>query len=224
MLAVLACARAAWADDFAVGDRVHIGNAGKEGTVLAVGQRLTDGGTYLKVHVDGAAYPAEVGLMYDSMVAQVTVVGHGGARDAAAVVPASPVAVGAAADSRPPGHVAPSAEACKQAIRANYPAAGDDQAITVTFLAFEISDGGAYTATYAGDLQAPYGRGHVVQAMSVHARYRVLTHYADPNADDLSRTYDAKFKCYDTAATGELIAEMTERLPGGEHATYIPKR
>jgi hypothetical protein len=57
----------------------------------------------------------------------------------------------------------------------------------------------------------------------IHAKFTVLTHYADPKAPDELRTYDAQYMCYRTATTGELIVEMTSRVPGGETPTYIKK-
>lgn len=62
-----------------------------------------------------------------------------------------------------------------------------------------------------------------MQAAPIHAKYTVLTHYADPLAPDELRTYDAQYMCYRTATTGELVVEMTSRLPGGETPTYIKK-
>ena len=209
------------AADFAAGDRVHIASANKDGTVLAVGQKMMDGGTSIKVHVDGAAYPSDVGIAYDSAMSQITVIGHGASPSKFTANP-SPQGGGVNSNSRPPGHVAPSAASCQQAIRANYVATGDDQAINVKFSVFQILGNGSYESVYKGDNMLG-ARGHVMQALSIHAKYSVLTHFADINADDQLRTYDANFKCYNTATTGELIAEITDRLDGAEHATYIKK-
>lgn len=222
-LALAATATAALAADFQVGDRVHIGLNGKDGTVLSVGQKLMNGGTYIKVHVDGAAYPADVGLNYDTMVAQVSVIGHAGSGARMAPPPPRPAAGGVVGNNRPPGHVPVSVANCQQAIRANYITTGDDQTIQVNFLAFQNLGMGPYESVYKGDKMLG-AHGHVMQAMRIHAKYTVLLHFADPLADDQLRTYDANFRCYVTVTSGELIAEMTDRLPGGEHATYIHKR
>jgi hypothetical protein len=225
LLALAAFSTTAVAADFTVGDRVHIAQAGKDGTVLAVGDKMMDGGANIKVHVDGAAYPADVGIMYDTAMARITVIGHGAGNAARAAAPrARPPQMGTVvANNRPPGHVPPSVANCQQAIRANYVATGDDQTIQVTFLAFENKGSSAYESVYKND-KILGAHGHVMRAMSIHAKYQVLTHFADPLADDQLRTYDGNFKCYDTATTGELVAEMTDRLGGGEHATYIKKR
>ena len=222
-LAFAASATAALAADFQVGDRVHIGLNGKDGTVLAVGQKLMNGGTYIKVHVDGAAYPTDVGLMYDTAAAQVSVIGHGAPGGRMATGPARPAPGAVAGNNQPPGHVPVSVANCQQAIRANYITTGDDQSIRVTFLTFQNRGISAYESVYKGDKMLG-AHGHVMPAMSIHAKYTVLLHFADPLADDQLRTYDANFRCYDTATSGELVAEMTDRLPGGEHATYIKKR
>ncbi|HYM31864.1 MAG TPA: hypothetical protein VEU47_11215 [Candidatus Cybelea sp.] len=226
------------AADFQVGDRVMVGSTRSSGTVIEIGQALTDGGTMVKVHLDSMspAFP-NVGVWYDSLVSKVTVVGGGAAPAPAAPAPpqpappapqdqkgalpppAAPPAVGS--NTAPPGKVPVSAQACMQAIRANYPPAGADQTITVNFQTIQISGPQSYTATYANDNN---GVGHTVQASPVHAKYTVLTHFADPSADDILRTYDANYMCYRTATTGELIVEMTSRVPGGETPTYIKKR
>lgn len=209
---------------FNVGDRVHIGQSGKDGTVLGVGVKMMDGGTYIKVHVDGAAYPANVGVMYDTAMAQITVIGHAGAANAAKAAPPRGNPMGAVtANNQPAGRVPPSAANCQQAIRANYVTTGDDQTINVKFLGFAASGPSSYESVYKGDHMLG-ARGHVMQALTIHAKYQVLLHFADPLADDQLRTYDAKFKCYNTVQTGELIAEMTDRLPGGETAQYIHKQ
>ena len=80
-------------------------------------------------------------------------------------------------------------------IRANYVTTGDDQTIRVVFSNFQITGRGAYESVYKGDSMLG-ARGHVMQALSIHAKYQVLLHFADPLADDQLRTYDANFKCY----------------------------
>jgi hypothetical protein len=195
--------------------------------VIEVGQQLADGGTMVKVHLDrlGPGFPT-VGSWYDSAMSRVTVTGGGAApaaapRRAPAPVRAQPVAARPAPFiPNPPGNTASSA-VCQQLIRANYPPGGADQTITVAFQAFQMSGPRPYVATYANDAN---GVGHTVSASPVHARYTVLTHYADPQADDELRTYDAQFMCYKSAAGGGWVVEMVSRLPGGETAQYIHKR
>ncbi|HEY1752606.1 MAG TPA: hypothetical protein VGG29_15215 [Caulobacteraceae bacterium] len=108
---------------------------------------------------------------------------------------------------------------CQQLIRANYPPGGADQTITVNFLSFQIGGPQRFEAVYANDAG---GRGHTVNAWPVHARYTVLTHFADPYADDTLRTYDAQYMCFQLPAHGWLV-EMISRAPGGETAQYIHK-
>ena len=110
---------------------------------------------------------------------------------------------------------------CQNLIRANYPPGGADQTITVNFLAFALSAPKAHEAIYANDIQGAHG--HTVQAWPVHAKFTVLTHYADPYADDQLRTYDAQYMCYRSAKGGWVVEEIS-RLPGGETAQYIHKR
>ncbi len=207
-----------------------VGSTGDAGSVIEVGQQMADGGTMVKVHLDrlGAGFP-NVGAWYDSAMSRVTVTGHGAApaapaprRGAApAPAPARPVAARPApAIPNPPGTTA-SAAVCQQLIRANYPPGGADQTITVTFLSFQMSAQRPYEAVYANDWN---GKGHTVSAAPIHAKYTVLTHYDDPQADDELRTYDAQFMCYKSAAGGGWVVEMVSRLPGGESAQYIHKR
>lgn len=214
---------------FAVGQRVVVGSTGDQGTIIEVGQPMADGGTMLKVHLDklGAAFPT-VGAWYDSAMSRVTVTGGGGgAAPVAAPVrrvapaPAPRVAQPAPAIPNPPGTTA-SAALCQQLIRANYPPGGADQTITVSFLSFQMGGQRPYEAVYAND---PGGRGHTVSAAPVHAKYTVLTHFDDPQADDQLRTYDAQFMCYKSGAPGAgWVVEMISRLPGGETAQYIHKQ
>jgi hypothetical protein len=227
-LAALLAPAAALAQSFHAGDHVTIGSTGDTGTVIEVGQQLADGGVMVKVHLDrlGPGFPT-VGSWYDSAMSRVTVTGGGAApaaaprRAPAAPVRAQPVAARPAPFiPNPPGNTASSA-VCQQLIRANYPPGGADQTITVNFQAFQMSGARPYVATYANDAN---GVGHTVSASPVHARYTVLTHYADPNADDELRTYDAQFMCYKSAAGGGWVVEMVSRVPGGETAQYIHKR
>ncbi len=232
---------AASAADFKVGDRVTVGSTGDQGTIIEVGRKLADGGTMIKVHLDklGAGFPG-VGVWYDSAMSKIT--GTGGTAPVTTAptaprnqqgalappattprtAPATPqVPGGGVSNSTPPGQVAVSAQACQQAIRANYPPAGTDQPIAVNFLSFQMGGLQPYQAVYQN---AQFGDpGHTVQAAPIHAKYTVLTHYADPKAPDELRTHDAQYMCYRTATTGELIVEMTSRLPGGETPTYIKK-
>lgn len=204
---------------FRPGDRLHIIRSGKDCTVLEVQQRLYNGGYMLKVHEDGAGYASNQGVVIDTGVNPVSLISHGALPSPGA---AQPMASGPVnANNQAPGRVAPSDASCQQAIRANHPASGADQTINVKFLEFQSSGLGAYVERYQGGSSTG---GHPVKAMSIHARYQVLTHFADPYADDQLRTYDAHFKCYNHFAGGELTAEMTDRLPGGEHAEYIKKR
>jgi len=204
---------------FRPGDRIRIIRTGHDCIVLEVQRRLYNGGYMLKVHEDGAAYPPTAGVVIDTGVTPVAMIGHGalpspGAQPAMASGPVS-------ANNQSPGRVPPSPAACQQAIRARHPAGGADQTINVKFLDFQSSGLGAYVERYnRGNSDA----GHSVRAMTIHARYQVLTHYSNPNADDELRTYDGHFKCYNQTMGGDLTAEMTDRLPGGEHATYIHKR
>lgn len=228
LLALLAPA-AASAQGFHAGDHVVVGSTGDAGTVIEVGQQLADGGTMVKVHLDrlGPGFPT-VGSWYDSMVSRLSVTGGGAppAMERPRPLPAAPPPAGPVAPRRdpaipnPPGTSA-SAAACQQLIRANYPPGGADQTITVDFLGFQMSAQRPYVATYANDRG---GRGHTVSAAPIHARYTVLTHYDDPNAPDELRTYDAQYMCYRSAAGGGWVVEMVSRAPGGETATYIPKR
>ena len=223
---------AAAAAAFKVGDRVIIGSTQATGVVIAVGQPLTDGGTMIKVHLDSLApgFPT-VGAWYDSATSNVTVTGSGappaqspsGGPIVAHPVARHPQAAPGGSNTAPPGAVPVSADACKQAIRANYPPGGSDQTMTIDFQSFEMSGLRPYEAVYANDLAPPAGRGHTVQAAPVHAKFTVLTHYADPNADDELRTYDANYMCYRSATSGALVVEMTSRKPGGETAQYISK-
>jgi hypothetical protein len=213
----------AMAGSFKVGDRVHVGSTNEDGTVIAVGQVLTDGGTFIKVHLDrfGAAYP-DVGVTYDTTVAKVTVTGG--------AVPAAPVQVAPKPATAPqlkpqPAQIDPTTQTqasqalCQQLIRANYPGGGD-VTITVNFLSFQMSAARPYEAIYANDMVG--ARGHTVTATPVHAKFTVLTHYADPRADDQLRTYDAQYMCYKSPKTGWTVEE-TSRVPGGETAQYIHK-
>jgi len=204
---------------FRPGDRLHIIRSGKDCTVLEVQQRLYNGGYMLKVHEDGAGYAPNQGVVIDTGVNPVSLISHGALPPPGA---AQPMASGPVnANNQAPGRVPPTAANCQQAIRARHVAAGADETINVKFLDFQSGGLGAYVERYnAGYSDA----GHNVQAMSIHARYQVLTHFASPNADDQLRTYDAHFKCYNQTRGGDLTAEMTDRLPGGETATYIHKR
>jgi hypothetical protein len=227
-LAALLVPAAAWAQGFHPGDHVVIGSTGDAGTVIEVGQQLANGGTMVKVHLDrlGPGFPT-VGSWYDSVVSRLTVTGGGAApaaapgRIAAPPAPARPAAGRAdPAIPNPPG-ATPNQAVCQQLIRANYPPGGADQTITVTFLSFQMGAPSRYEAVYANDQG---GRGHVVSAAPIHARYTVLTHYDDPNAPDELRTYDAQYRCYRSAAGGGWVVELVSRLPGGETAQYINKR
>lgn len=222
------CVGSAQAADFKVGDRVLVGSTQDRGTVIEVGQNLADGGTMVKVHLDklGDNFP-NVGVWYDSAMSRVTVTGAGPAPAAPphnqqGALPAPPRAAPppAGSSTRPAGKVAISTPNCQQAIRANYPPGGADQTMTINFLNFQIGGPQAYTATYANDQG---GVGHTVQAAPVHAKYTVLTHYADPKADDELRTYDANYMCYNAVPSGDLVVEMVSRLPGGETPQYIHK-
>ena len=116
----------------------------------------------------------------------------------------------------------PSADLCQGLIRDNYQPQGADQTITVNFLDFQMGAATAHTATYANDVA---GRGHDVKAWPVHAKYTVLTHYADVLADDQLRTYDAQYLCYQAGTPDHAwTIEMMSRLPGGESAQYIHKQ
>jgi hypothetical protein len=220
-----AAALPALAADFAVGDRVHIGSTGKNGVVLAVGEKMMNGGTNIKVHVDGAAYPPNVGLMYDTVTYQVTVIGHGAAPGPAmAMRQAPPLPANIRPEqSYPPGKVAPNQANCQQAIRANYPATGDDQIVNVNFQAFQITGSGTHEAILAQDKMLG-ARGHQVRSLAIYTKFQVLRHFESPNADDQLRTFEGRFECYNSATTGDLVIEETQRLPGSsEHATYIRK-
>ena len=232
------CAAAipALAADFEVGDRVHIGSTGKDGVILAVGDRMMNGGTNIKVHVDGAAYPPNVGLMYDTVTYQVTVTSRGGHAGTlsdpyplpgqARPAPARPAPLPAnirPEQSYPPGKVAPSQASCQQAIRANYPRTGDDQIVNVTFQYFQITGSGTHEAIAQNDKMLG-ARGHMVQSLAITTKFQVLRHFASPNADDQLRTFEGKYECYNSATTGDLVIEQTQSLPGtSEHATYIHK-
>lgn len=212
-VALLACAVTAQAaQTFQPGDRVHIGLNGKEGTVLEVGQPLMNGGTMIKVHVDGAGYPPNVGVVYDSATSQVTVTGHGTTAPAIAVA-APAAAPGASASTLPPGKVPPSAASCQQAIRANYPTTGDDQTRMFNFQTFQVTGNGAYESVYKGDSMLG-ARGHVMQALSITAKYQVITRYRDPNADDRIQSVEAHFKCYNSATSGDLVVEKLDQVSG----------
>src|SRR3569833_340928 len=77
VIALLLVSSAAFAQGaFQAGDRVHIGLNGKDGTVVGLNGTLGNGAQSLKVHVDGAAYPDNVGITYDSTTNQVTKIGH----------------------------------------------------------------------------------------------------------------------------------------------------
>ncbi|HEY3797241.1 MAG TPA: hypothetical protein VGL58_02730 [Caulobacteraceae bacterium] len=108
---------------------------------------------------------------------------------------------------------------CQSLIRADYPPGGADQTITVTFQAFQMGGPTPFEAVYANDEN---GRGHQVTAWPIHAKYQVLTHFADPYADDQLRTYDAQFMCFTLPGRG-WVAELMSRAPGGEEAQYIHK-
>ncbi|HEX5182208.1 MAG TPA: hypothetical protein VFW19_03540 [Allosphingosinicella sp.] len=226
---------AASAAPFKAGNRVLIGNTHEYGTVIEVGQQLVDGGTFIKVHLDrlGPGFPT-IGSWYDTKVAGVTVAGAGAPRSPAPApvrAPAPPVRTPAIRVAAPPPHVAPravpqppaggtpSAAFCQQLIRANYPPGGSDQTIAVSFLAFQMGGAQSHEAVYANDNN---GRGHRVTAWPIHARYTVLTHFADPLADDQLRTYDANYLCY-ALPVGGWVVEMVSRAPGGETAQYIHK-
>ena len=229
-LALLLAPAAALAQGFAVGQRVTIGSTGDTGTIIEVGTPLADGGTMIKVHLDrlGPGFP-QVGAWYDTAMSRVTVTAAAGpAPKAPAAAPPPRVAKPAPAPKPaqpdpaipdPPGTTA-SAAVCKQLIVANYPPTGADQTITVNFLQFSMGAPRSYVATYANDNN---GIGHTVRATPVHAKYTVLTHFDDPQADDQLRTYDAQFMCYKSAAGGGWVVEMVSRLPGGETAQYIKK-
>lgn len=227
---VLLLAGPALAESFKVGDRVHVGSTNEDGTVIAVGQVLTDGGTFIKVHLDrfGAAYP-QVGVTYDTAMVKVTVTGAAApAGNPAPTAPKQPAPKTPAAVPQTPAQPAQinpatqtqaSQALCQQLIRANYPGGGDTT-ITVNFLSFQMSAPRPYEAIYANDMIGAHG--HTVTATPVHAKFTVLTHYADPQADDQLRTYDAQYMCYNSPKTGWTIEE-TSRLPGGETAQYIHK-
>lgn len=63
----------AQAQQFNVGDHVTIGSTGETGTVIAVGQPMTNSGVSIRVHLDrlGAGFP-DVGSWYDSVTSRVT--------------------------------------------------------------------------------------------------------------------------------------------------------
>ncbi len=122
----------------------------------------------------------------------------------------------------PPGSVAVSTQSCQQAIRANFPQAGADTTQIVNFRNFSMGTPQSYNAVYAGDLKAPYGQGHTVQATPIDTQFSVTTRYTDPNADDVVQNYTAKYMCYRTATTGEVIAEEVQRTPAG-YPTYAHK-
>lgn len=227
-LAALLAPAAASAQAFHPGDHVVVGSTGDPGVVIEVGQQLADGGTMVKVHLDrlGAGFPT-IGSWYDSAMSHVAVTGGGPAPAAApgpapaAHRPALPAAGGRdPVVPNPPGNIA-SPALCQQLIRSNYPPGGADQTISVEFLSFQMGAQQPFVATYARDVG---GVGHTVSAAPVHARYTVLTHYEDPNADDQLRTYDARFMCYRSGAPGAgWVVELVSREPGGETAQYIHK-
>jgi hypothetical protein len=202
------------AQDFQVGTRVKIGSTGEVGTVIAVGPPYADGGANIKVHLDklGAAYP-QVGVWYDTAMSNVTPIAGAPAPGPGPQPMAAPVYRPAPPPPLidPAGQQTASAALCQQLIRANYPPTGADQTITVSFLSYAMSGPRAYAAF-----------DHAVTAWPVRARFTVLTHFDDPQADDQLRTYDAQYMCYRSAA-GEWTVEMTSRLPGGETAQYIHK-
>ena len=225
-VAALLWPAAASAQDYQIGDHVVIGTTGDPGTIVAIGERLGNGGVMLRIHLDRIPSP-NITITYDSVASMISVTSHGPARAAAPLrSPAAPAPIrpaGRRADPaipNPPGTTA-SAAACQQLIRANYPPTGADQTITVQFLGFQMSGQRPYEAVYANDRN---GRGHIVSAAPIHARYTVLTHYDNPRADDELRTYDAQFMCYRSAAGGGWVVEMVSRLPGGERAQYIHKQ
>ena len=232
---VLAFAGECLADGLKVGDHVMVGSINAPGTVIAVGAvQGGTGGTMVEVHLDrvGKAFP-KVGSWFDSALSHVTVIGGGGngppavPAGANADTGAPPPGAGQTAADQPPRinpdtQTRASAALCKQLIRDNYPPGGADQTITVSFLSFTMGGPRPYEAVYANDLAPPAGRGHTVQASPIHAKFTVLTHYADPQADDELRTYDAQYMCY-RLPVGGWVAEMTSRLPGGEEAQYIHK-
>jgi hypothetical protein len=225
----------AHATDLQVGDRVQVGAQNDEtGTVIAVGGYASPGSVLIKVHLDRIdpdnRFPT-IGPWYDEKLAGVTkVAGGAGAQPVpagpatgpAGQVQAGPVAPPPAAQQPPTvpmtGNVATPAM-CQQLIRANYPPGGADQTISVNFLNFQMSAPRPFTATYAND---PGGVGHTVTAWPVHAKFTVLTHFADPYADDRLNTYDAQYMCF-KLPVGGWVVEMMSRLPGGETAQYIKK-
>jgi hypothetical protein len=228
LIAAVAAALApglALAQGFKVGDHVLIGSVQQTGVVVAVGQPLADGGTYIFVHLDRwGPEMAASHVAYDSKTSNVTVTASGGGAPAATVrnqpVPRSAPPPPTIDASR---QTAASPALCQQLIRANYPPSGADETNMVSFLSFSMGGPHPYEAIYANDLRAPAAHGHVVTAWPVHARFTVLSHYQDPLADDELRTYDAQYQCY-RSARGGWVVEMTARKPGGETAQYIHKR
>lgn len=211
----------ALAQGFQPGDRVHIGLNGKDGTVLSVDGQNGNGGMQLKVHVDGAAYPPNVGVMYDAYTAQVTLIGHGAPpAPAMAMRPATaPGGGGMSASTAPPGNVAVSAASCQQAIRANYPTTGADQTRMFNFQAFNATGPAPYESIYKGDKMLG-ARGHGVMAMSIEAQFQVVTRYQDPNADDRIQSVHAHYKCYNMG--GGIVAEKLDEMGSG--ISYAHKR
>jgi hypothetical protein len=79
--ALLAGGSALAQQQFQVGQKVHIGLNGKDGTIISVGQQMMNGGTSICVHLDsmGTAFPNSC-ITYDTMVSQITPSGGGGAQ------------------------------------------------------------------------------------------------------------------------------------------------
>jgi len=208
-------ATAAFGDDFKVGDHVLVGSINLPGVVTAIGRTEANGGVMLTVLPDRARGQGS-GIQFNSLYSNVTHIADDPAPGTATNTPAAPQAPDSTTSVAP----ANATEAkCQQLIRDNYPATGADQTISVNFLSFQMGGARPYEAVYANDRN---GRGHTVSASPIHAKYTVLTHFADPLADDQLRTYDAKFMCY-RSPVGGWVVEMISRLPGGETAQYIHK-
>ena len=175
--------------DLKPGDRVIIGSTGMHGTVIEVGGYASPGSVNIKIHGDnlGPGYP-NVGSIYDEKLSHV--IKEPGAQQQAQAQPQAATRAPAAPTTLPPGvkAAAGTAARCQALIRQNYMATGADQTVSVSFLVFQTGASVNHTATYANDF---VGRGHDVVAMPIHAKYQVLTHFADAYADDQLRTYDA---------------------------------
>jgi len=76
-LGALLAPAAALAQEFHVGDHVTIGSTGDPGTVVAVGQRLGNGGVMLRIHLDRMAANPNISGTYDSAASHVTLSGSG---------------------------------------------------------------------------------------------------------------------------------------------------